>query len=370
MLRQYVPPFLAKVGSTAPGGRVVFVDGFAGRGRFDDGTRGSAVYFLDAAVERAPKVRASVRLFEVNPADAARLHQVVAEYVGHGVDALSENADVNNRIREVVLDAGDAPLFLLLDPCGQNLPFETMLEIFRDQRPQDWPATEAVLNLSADFTRRIGGTLLAGLNDAAGLRTMDTMMGGAWWRGLAVDVHAATPDGKWGDAADAVAAAYLQKLCRETRMLGTCTPVRRKPHHQPTYHLAHVTRSMEGLWVMADAIARARQRWLVFNGAQEGDPEADMLFDFDPVAELIEAEQQAAAARVRQRVIALLDARRQLILRDHTTEVFGEDYGVVSEKTVGAVMKGIVADKLATRVPGDKLHQATFLRSVPRSPGS
>lgn len=46
ILQQYVPPYVAKVGSTASGNRVMLVDGFAGRGRFDDGTVGSAEYFL------------------------------------------------------------------------------------------------------------------------------------------------------------------------------------------------------------------------------------------------------------------------------------------------------------------------------------
>ena len=260
ILRQYVPPYVAKVGSTAAGNRVMLVDGFAGRGRFDDGTKASAEYFL-AAARDLTRAKASVRLFEVNAADAARLADLVAEYRAVNVDATSECADIRDRIDAVIDEAAGIPLFILLDPCGQNLPYATLVRILRDRRPGQRPSTEVLLNLSADFTRRIGGTLHAGHIDAKGLTTMDTMMGGDWWRDLALEVHANTPDRTWGAAADAVALEYTQRLANEAKMGGAVTPVRRKPENQPTYHLAYLTRNNEGLWVMAAAIARGRQKW-------------------------------------------------------------------------------------------------------------
>ncbi len=358
ILRQYVPPYVAKVGSTANGNRVMLVDGFAGRGRFEDGTKGSAEYFL-AAARDLPRAKASVRLFEVNAADAARLADLVAEYRTAGVDATSECVDVRDRIEAVVDEAVGIPLFILLDPCGQNLPYETLARILRDKRPGQRPSTEVLLNLSADFTRRIGGTLHAGYVDAKGLITMDTMMGGDWWRGLALDVHASTPDRTWGAAADAVALEYTRRLADEAKMGGAVTPVRRKPENQPTYHLAYLTRNNEGLWVMAAAIARGRQKWLEFNGPQADDSQS-ALFDLDPVADLIEDEQQACARRLRTRVRELIKRGQPFALVDHTIDVLGDDYGTITESTVSKVMKEFTRDKILARRPGDKLHQATF----------
>ncbi len=358
ILRQYVPPFVAKVASTADKNRVMLVDGFAGRGRFDDGTKGSAEYFLAAARDQR-QAKTSVRLFEVNKVDADRLASVVAEYREAGVDAMSECSDIRDRIDVVVREAEGIPLFILLDPCGQNLPYEQLVTLLRDQRPDQKPSTEVLLNLSADFTRRIGGTLRAGLTDARGLLTMDAMMGGDWWRALALDTHAATADGSWGAAADAVADAYTRRLASEARMGGALTPVRRRPENQPTYHLAYLTRNNEGLWVMAAAIAKGRQKWLEFNGPQDDDTQY-ALFDSDPVGDLIADEQEACAHRLRDRVLTIAARRTPFRLVDHTIEVLGDDYGTTTESTVSLVMKEIVKERRLTRRPGDKLHQALF----------
>ena len=42
IIRQYMRPFLAMTGSTSEQGRVVVMDGFAGRGRYPDGAPASA----------------------------------------------------------------------------------------------------------------------------------------------------------------------------------------------------------------------------------------------------------------------------------------------------------------------------------------
>ena len=40
----YLPPATAKLRRASPDGRVVILDGFAGRGRYEDGTPGSPVH--------------------------------------------------------------------------------------------------------------------------------------------------------------------------------------------------------------------------------------------------------------------------------------------------------------------------------------
>src|SRR5689334_8127705 len=48
ILSQYPPVFVAKAGSVTDG-RVVFLDGYAGQGRYDDGSPGSPLLFVQAA---------------------------------------------------------------------------------------------------------------------------------------------------------------------------------------------------------------------------------------------------------------------------------------------------------------------------------
>ncbi|MEP9384234.1 three-Cys-motif partner protein TcmP [Nocardioides sp. KR10-350] len=358
ILKQYSTVFLAKVASRSTGGRVMVLDGFAGRGRFVDGTPGSAELFMSAAVGLAPRTVASIRLFEKNRDDAERLADVVAEYRAMGLDVTSECADVETRLSAAIKEADGIPLFLFLDPCGQNLPFDTVVGALSGDRGKRWPPTEALLNLSADFTRRVSGVLHAG-QQSAGLETMDQVMGGSWWRKIALDAHAATPDGTWGVAADKVASECTHRLARAANTGGVVIPVRRKPENQPTYHLVYLTRSNDGHWVMADALARARQKWLREVGPQPDD-EQGPLFDFDIVGEKIEEEQTTAAERARTRILRLAADHRKFVLVDHVIEVYGPDYGVMTESTLGKVLKGLVSEKRLVREPGYPLGKAPF----------
>lgn len=53
ILNRYVVPFASKVGQDAPDGRVVHLDGYAGPGRYEDGTMGSPALILEAAARVA-----------------------------------------------------------------------------------------------------------------------------------------------------------------------------------------------------------------------------------------------------------------------------------------------------------------------------
>lgn len=357
ILRQYSSAFLAKVASGSPDHRVMVIDGFAGRGRFDNGSPGSAELFMRAAATLSG-VKTSIRLFEMNKSDAAKLSEVCTEYAARGLDVTSERADIAVRLEDTVATAGGIPLFVFLDPCGQNVPFDLLVKVLGQTRSAKWPPTEALLNLSADFTRRIGGSLEKG-HDTAGLETMDGMVGGTWWRQLALDVHAKTPDGSWESAAEAVAAEYVRLLSEATKMSSKLVAVRRKRENQPTYHLAYLTRSNDGHWVMADALARARQLWLREVGPQPSDGQFT-LFGTDPITDMIEAEQDAARTRSKTRVIALAARTKSFTLIPNVLEVYGEDYGVLTQSNLTVVMAELKKEGRLARLPGEKLGKATF----------
>jgi hypothetical protein len=47
------------------------------------------------------------------------------------------------------------------------VPFDVLSKVLAQTRAAKRPATEALLNLSADFTRRIGGALKKGIDTLA-----------------------------------------------------------------------------------------------------------------------------------------------------------------------------------------------------------
>ena len=84
LLRRYLPRFAGKTGSRAPG--VVYLDGYAGRGRYQDGSPASAERILQIAEQQGAR-GLNYRLFfyEPDPESLVALDGVVGEYVARGV---------------------------------------------------------------------------------------------------------------------------------------------------------------------------------------------------------------------------------------------------------------------------------------------
>jgi three-Cys-motif partner protein len=82
LIDKYVPQFAGMTGSRA-GKRIVFLDGFAGRGRFRDGSPASAERILRMAYNQGVKRTVFWTCFfvERKKSDAAELATVVDEYV-------------------------------------------------------------------------------------------------------------------------------------------------------------------------------------------------------------------------------------------------------------------------------------------------
>jgi len=92
---------------------VVFLDGYAGRGRHADGTPGSAELFLQTTESQThPGISWRCFFFETDPGSYRILEKVVDEYVQHGVTAECENSEVEPRLGNVLKVADGLPLFL------------------------------------------------------------------------------------------------------------------------------------------------------------------------------------------------------------------------------------------------------------------
>ena len=164
-----MPPFLAMTGSMSDKGRVVVMDGFAGRGRYSDGSPGSAELIMQA-VQRLQGSRAVAAFFaETDPGTYRMLEGVVGEYAAKGFPAKPLSGSADEHLDAVITAARDVPLFLFLDPCGALLPFSRLARMIGTERRKVRPPTEVLLNFSADFTRRTAGQLAAGRTSEAGV---------------------------------------------------------------------------------------------------------------------------------------------------------------------------------------------------------
>jgi hypothetical protein len=170
---------------------------------------------------------------------------------------------------------------------------------------------------------------------------MDRTCGGDWWRQVALDAHGSSPKGDYESAAFQVVGEYARRLGHDSGMQFVTVPVRRRISHQPVYHLVFLTRSPYGLWVFADAIARARHDWMRALGPAHDD-EGDALFSFaDGVDDQIAVEQRSAEEGVRRNLRTLLADGRRARLVDHVWAVFGDRYGVATEPTVRKALRSL-----------------------------
>ncbi|PSR62133.1 hypothetical protein C8258_25830 [Nocardia sp. MDA0666] len=339
ILDSYITPFVMMTGSkpqahSSPGGqnRVVLLDGFAGRGRYADGTPASAEYMLLAAQKAKNRLSVEVELVEKYRPSFENLARVTAEYRARGIVAEAHHGQVENYLDSVIDRATGVPLFLFLDPCGRNIPFEVLAGALRRRRSK-WPPTEALLNISADLTRRAAGVAVKEeLGSHAVLGHVDTMCGGNWWRERALEARAASGSDSWEPAAEAVVQGYASLIGATAQMHSVVVPVRRQQHHQPIYHLVFLTRSDYGLWVFGDALATARQKWLEVLGPSNEQLE-QMLFDVG-VDYQLKTEQEAGLQAIRANLLALASQHHRATLVEHTKFVFGSYYGVIQEKLV------------------------------------
>ena len=137
ILRQYVVPFVSKVGSYATASRVVYVDGYAGPGRYADGTPGSPALVLQSAAQVAAFRTLDCYFVERKREDFKRLKALVDEARTNGVSARALPGRVQKQLDYVLERADGVPMLAFLDPFGLGLSFDDLTgKIFGPARPR------------------------------------------------------------------------------------------------------------------------------------------------------------------------------------------------------------------------------------------
>ncbi|GCD99664.1 three-Cys-motif partner protein TcmP [Embleya hyalina] len=339
LLRSYIPRFAGMTGSHSK--QIVYLDGYAGEGRYEDGRKGSAELAMGIAADHAAMGRPIVWtcfFAERKAASAVKLREVAGEYVKRGVDSRIHHGEVDDLLDQAVAAAVGLPLFLFLDPCGLGVPFERLTGIVNGPRavPPQWPPTEFLLNFSLEAVRRIGGHQRSEQGNARTMERLDIVCGGSWWRDI-VDREGVNAD-------EPVATEYARRLQEATGMFVRSVPVRRRPRHKAVYHLVFATRSQYGLWAFGDSAAKARDAWwesLAQDEAarNEASDTPFLLTEAEVLRPDPETIERAALPVIADNIERLLREGRPVKLVDHTLEVFGDLYGQVTEPVVRKAIK-------------------------------
>lgn len=352
LLRRYIPPFGGMTGTQSRDRRVVYLDGYAGEGRYESGEAGSAEIALGVADHhRSVGLNLSCFFVEQQAKSFVRLQEVVRGYQARGVTAQAYRGEVDDVLDDVVRQAVGVPLFLFLDPCGLCLPMERLVDVLAKRRPDRWPPTELLMNFSMMAVRRLGGHVRSPKGNEKTLERFDAVCGGPWWRKYFAD------EGFEDDAAEAVAAEYSRRLREQTGMFVQSVPVAKAPHQKPVYHLVFATRSQHGLWVFGDAVAGARDEWWKTLELNEEEQDPDALFStvsvLRPDPETVEKE--AVPAMAANLELLLQRSGRPVKLVEHTLEFFGAFYGQVKDPVARKAVKHLHSQgKTPTNGVGEK----------------
>ncbi len=146
LLRRYPVVFAGKAGSITSG-RVVFLDGYAGAGRYEDGSPGSPLLFVQAARSLAQLRRTVTAVFvEQHPDRCAQLREALAEVDAAEVDYHTVEGDLGLQLPGLLSAAAGSALFAFLDPFGTALDRQQLRSDLLDRSGR--APTEVLLHFS------------------------------------------------------------------------------------------------------------------------------------------------------------------------------------------------------------------------------
>ncbi|MFE3685414.1 three-Cys-motif partner protein TcmP [Streptomyces sp. NPDC059095] len=340
LLKRYLPQFGGMTGKQSHDQRVVYLDGYAGEGRYENGDPASGEIALRVASHLRARAGLTLECFfsEQQQKSFQRLDDIVQQYRGRGVRAHAHRGEADGVLDQVVQSAAREPLFLFLDPCGLVLPQDRLVDVLANKRPHKRPATELLMNFSMMAVWRLGGHVRSPHGNERSLQRFDDVCGGTWWREHFADAVAARDkDDAAADAIEAVAEGYASRLAERTGMLVQSVPVAHSPRKRAVYRLVFATRSPYGLWVFGDTVARARATWWETLEEREEDALFSVTSLTRPDPKAVERE---AVPHIADNLAALLARlRRPVRLVDYPLEVFGDYYGQVTEPAARSAVR-------------------------------
>lgn len=370
VINSYVTPFASKTGSTSQGNRVAFIDGYAGPGRYEDGTEGSGAMLLRKAKELAALNRKVECHFVENDTEtAARLRAVVA-MEGQGVTHTVTDDNISTHLPRLLNQVKNVPLFVYLDPCGLPIPLKEVALIFDRPGGLGAPATEVLINLTAGL-RRFAGMLYSDKAVPNSLKRLDEAFDGEWWRDVwreKCPTKEGSEDQKMA-AELAVVEGYAERLRQRAGGAGTwIIDVKPRANLKPIYYLVFATRHIDGLVAFGEATSLGLERWRKHNAEQAAE---DTLFG---VAGDWEEAWKVEEKKLRNQWVSTLAERLTLELAkgasfrifDRADEILGNDLvGLVRTMHLRAAVNEVfAANKTSTNPKGAKDLYKLLLKPV------
>lgn len=260
---------------------ILIVDGFAGPGRFGDGSPGSPLIICNAIRKRSRGLM-SCLFADVHPDHRAALKRNLAEHIAFNVCEPPYEDCAQALTRALELGAGST-VFFYLDPYGiKDLEFDLVRQIY-ERNPNR--STEVLINFNFRAFMRMSGNWNYGDSASEVSRkvkkgkteTVNRVMGGDYWQSIIID-----PGLDKIAREVAVVKEYLARV-RQFFEYAYAIPVKERKEGEDgipddelaRYHLIFGTRSPLAVVYMNDVALYALEPYL--RQFKEG-----LLFDFTP----------------------------------------------------------------------------------------
>lgn len=261
LMARYAYYFAGRAGK-ATQGRVSFIDGYAGTGRYEDGNLGSPL-LLASEAERAKLMQRRIRLAFVEP-NASYRERLRRSLSDAGIEPDVVEARSLQDAADGLLDRySNTAVFLFVDPFGLAFDYDVLVRILKQRsawRPLDVLyhfSLTSVARMAAEARRRDTG------GESKNASMLDVTLGPIGWRNVFDQVG--TEYAKATEAAVEVARRFAGLIEHETGTKSLSIPVRQRPNHVPKYLLTLFSGDQSGraLWDFADMAGKAYVDWLL-----------------------------------------------------------------------------------------------------------
>jgi len=271
----YFKPYVSKILHTYR--PLVYVDCFAGKGRFDDGEPGSPIIALDIINEcltnsKTDKASVSTNFIELNHAD-----ELSSNLKGYE-DITIISGFYEKEIESLLLNKDGCNIFLYLDPYGIKALEHSIFESFANR---NFNSIELLINLNSfGFFREACNALgtkyendlifedlieydPTRLNASKkSIEALNEIAGGTYWQPVVEDYKKGNIDGY--KAEEIITSEYCKQL-GESYSYVLNMPLRIKKGQRPKYRMIHATNHHDGCLIMVDNIYN---RWQVIQNLQ------------------------------------------------------------------------------------------------------
>ena len=277
LLGCYFKPYVSKILHTYR--PLVYVDCFAGKGKFEDGNDGSPLIALKIIAEclesttvQNPEIETS--FIDLNYADDLRKN--LSSYP----EANIVSGKYEDNIKSILRNKSNCNVFLYIDPYGIKA---LQCSFFDDFAKENFNSIELLINMNSfGFIREACHALGTTFDDKSlfadlveyeptkldesdkSINELNEIAGGDYWQEIIEAYKNGEIDGY--EAEDRFAEKYCERL-RQSYSYVLNMPLRIKRGQRPKYRLIHATNHRDGCLLMVDNICN---RWEALQDIQTG----------------------------------------------------------------------------------------------------